>query len=130
MTQQQPQQQLLPCPFCGTVPRMTGPWEIGTSDTYEAVVECPGCEAQISRKATSRHTVQKTVEEIWNIRSQAPEKALQRQVDDMALLIRRLVHSLNKSAPGHERAKAALDYLKRHGLQGSPLRTTTQEQST
>lgn len=56
--------------------------------------------------------------------------ALHRQVDDMALLIRQLVHSLNKSASGHERAKAALDYLKRHGLQGNPLRTTTQEQST
>ena len=53
--------------------------------------------------------------------------ALHRQMDDMALLMRQLVQSLNKAAPGHERAKAALDYLR---LQGNPLRTTTQEQST
>lgn len=43
-------------------------------------------------------------------------------MDDMPALIRRLVHALRKAAPEHDLPAKALDYLKRHGLQGSPLR--------
>jgi hypothetical protein len=47
---------------------------------------------------------------------------LRAEVDDLSALVRQLVHSLRKSAPGNELSEKALDYLKRKGLQGSPLR--------
>ena len=47
---------------------------------------------------------------------------LRGQVDDLSALVRRLVHSLSKAAPEHDLPAKALDYLKRKGLQGSPLR--------
>lgn len=53
----------------------------------------------------------------WMIDTPSPS------VDDMAAVIRQLVRSLRKASPDNEVAERALDYLKRHGLQGSPLRT-------
>lgn len=47
---------------------------------------------------------------------------LERVTDDLAALVRKLVRSLRKTAPDNELADKALDYLKRKGLQGSPLR--------
>ncbi|MFC4927808.1 hypothetical protein [Delftia deserti] len=44
-------------------------------------------------------------------------------VDDLAQLVKQLVRALRKAAPGNDLADKALDYLKRQGLQGSPLRT-------
>jgi len=44
------------------------------------------------------------------------------RVDDLAALVRRLVHSLSKAAPDHDLPAKAVDYLQRKGLQGSPLR--------
>jgi len=49
---------------------------------------------------------------------QAPEA----RVDDLAALVKRLVQALRKAAPNHVLPAQALDYLKRQGLQGSPLR--------
>lgn len=43
-------------------------------------------------------------------------------VDDLAALVRQLVHSLRKAAPGNDLSDRAVDYLTRHGLQGLPLR--------
>lgn len=43
-------------------------------------------------------------------------------VDDLRTLVARLAQSLRKAAPGNELAEKAVDYLRRHGLQGSPLR--------
>lgn len=45
-----------------------------------------------------------------------------RVVDDLAALVGRLAHSLKNAAPNSELPAQALDYLKRHRLQGSPLR--------
>jgi hypothetical protein len=45
-----------------------------------------------------------------------------RQVDDLAALVGRLVRALRKAAPDNALADQALDYLRRQGLQGSPLR--------
>lgn len=47
---------------------------------------------------------------------------LKKQVDELAMLIRMLVHSTRKTNPDNETAKKAMDYLTRHNLQGSPLR--------
>lgn len=44
------------------------------------------------------------------------------RVDDLAHTVRRLAHALRKAAPDNDLPAKALDYLKRHGLQGSPLR--------
>jgi hypothetical protein len=44
------------------------------------------------------------------------------QVDDMATLLRMLVHAHRKAAPGNALAEKAMDYLKRHGLTGNILR--------
>jgi hypothetical protein len=43
-------------------------------------------------------------------------------VDDLAMLVRRLAHSLRQAAPSNDLPDKALDYLQRKGLQGSPLR--------
>lgn len=52
----------------------------------------------------------------WMIDTPSPN------VEDMAAVIRRLVHSLRKAAPDNEVATRAMAYLKKHGLEGSPLR--------
>jgi hypothetical protein len=44
-------------------------------------------------------------------------------VDDLSALVRQLVHRLKKSSPDNDLPEKALDYLKRKGLQGSPLRS-------
>lgn len=55
-------------------------------------------------------------------RAQQDYAELERVTDDLAALVRQLVRSLRKTAPDNELADKALDYLKRKGLQGSPLR--------
>jgi hypothetical protein len=48
------------------------------------------------------------------------------RVKDMALLLLKAAYTLKRTAPGHplaiEVARKATDYLRRHGLEGSPLR--------
>ncbi|THF58041.1 Lar family restriction alleviation protein [Pseudothauera rhizosphaerae] len=46
------------------------------------------------------------------------------RLDDLATLVRRLAHSLNKPSGDTILAQKALDYLRRNGLQNSPLRDT------
>lgn len=43
-------------------------------------------------------------------------------VDDLAALVKRLAHSLRQAAPDNDLPEKALDYLRRKGMQGSPLR--------
>lgn len=43
-------------------------------------------------------------------------------VDDLAALVARLARELRRAAPGNDLPDRAVDYLKRHGLQGSPFR--------
>jgi phage gpG-like protein len=59
-------------------------------------------------------------------RAQQDYAELERVTDDLAALVRQLVRSLRKAAPDNELADKALDYLKRKGLQGSPLRHNTE----
>ncbi len=49
-------------------------------------------------------------------------RELETQVNDMAMLIKQLTHSLSKASPNNDIAARALDYLKRNDLIGSPLR--------
>jgi hypothetical protein len=65
---------------------------------------------------------------------QEHDRALQKQADDLAALVRQLAYSLGKAAPNHGLPARAVDYLKRKNLQGSILREwytegeTSQEQ--
>lgn len=43
-------------------------------------------------------------------------------VDELAMMVRLLVHALRKAAPANPLSVRAMDYLERHGLQGSILR--------
>ncbi len=52
-------------------------------------------------------------------------KSLWQQVDDLAMLVARLARSLKNVNKNSAQALGALDYLKRNGLEGSPLRTET-----
>lgn len=51
-------------------------------------------------------------------------EALEARVDDLSMLVRQLVHSLNKYNPGSSTATRAMDYLHRNCLQGSILRSS------
>ena len=57
-------------------------------------------------------------------RAQQDYAKLEREADDLVALVQRLARELRKAAPDHVFPAAALDYLKRKGLQGSPLRGT------
>lgn len=63
-------------------------------------------------------------------RAQQDYAELERVTDDLAVLVRQLVRSLRKAAPQHTLPDKALDYLKRKGLQGSPLRHNAQVRPT
>jgi hypothetical protein len=49
-------------------------------------------------------------------------KVLSGKVDELATLVRMLVHAHRKAAPGNALCERAMDYLKRNDLAGSPLR--------
>lgn len=46
----------------------------------------------------------------------------QGQVDELAMLIKRLAHQLQKTPLNNDLAGKAMDYLKRENLIGSPMR--------
>lgn len=53
------------------------------------------------------------------------------KLDELAMLTRMVVHAFRKVAPDNKTAAKAVDYLKRKGLQGNPLRSLgIQEQRT
>lgn len=51
------------------------------------------------------------------------QERLCRQVNDLATLTLRLVAKLQKAAPSSDLPERAIDYLRRHDLLGSPLRS-------
>ena len=55
-------------------------------------------------------------------RSQQDQLELERVVDDLSTLVMRLVRALRNAAPDNELPAKALDYLRRNGIAGSPLR--------
>ena len=57
-------------------------------------------------------------------RAQQDYAKLEREADDLVALVQRLARELRKAAPDHALPEKALDYLRRKGLRGSPLRTT------
>jgi hypothetical protein len=47
-------------------------------------------------------------------------------LDNLAAIVRRLAHSLRQAAPNHDLPKRAMDYLRKHGLQGSWFRAAAE----
>jgi hypothetical protein len=97
---------LLPCAFCGSAGKVTN----GT-------VKCTGlsCGAEIWTLHDEASI------ERWNRR---PSSSIGEdgRAGDLSMLVRQLVHSLKKAKPDSDLAARAVDYLKRKGLAGSPLR--------
>ena len=71
--------------------------------------------------------------EVWGEPDDVPEcpycnenrqeyEVLEKVTDDLASLVRRLAHALNKAKPNNNLANQAMDYLKRENLSGQPLR--------
>lgn len=54
---------------------------------------------------------------------------LRAQVDELAMLVRMLVHSVRRTNPDNETARKALDYLQRYNLQGSILRDILRDEA-
>jgi len=66
---------------------------------------------------------QYTAEDAWNAALKFAESDKQEAVvDDLRMLVQRLVHALNKASPSNDLGAKALDYLMREGLGGSILR--------
>ena len=69
-------------------------------------------------------------EELYDPECSACERAqkdyadLEAVADDLAALVRRLAHALDKPSGNTLLARQAMDYLRRIGLSGSPLRET------
>lgn len=104
---------------------------------------CPWCRAQVVPRhpgeRAREHRAYCSVNNLINFLGRDPaadlsardarirreeREAAAAKVDELAALIRLLVHSLRKHSPDNETARKAVDYLKRNELQGSPLRTT------
>lgn len=71
--------------------------------------------------------------EVWGEPDEMPEcrsceaaakdyEELEKVVDDLVEIVKRLAHSLRKASPNNDLPDNALDYLKRKELLGSPLR--------
>lgn len=110
---------LKPCPFCGGVPEidtLQGYRNITTGRMENAIaVYCTSCSADISVCYADVPDIQaEQVAEMWN----------KREAGDLSALIARLAQALRKAAPENELPAMALDYLRREGLCGSPLRET------
>lgn len=114
---------LKPCPFCGAEPILiehpahshsTILKDIGMPDHPGSwTVEC--CDVGMIKDTRAE------VVAAWNRRA-VPAQASAPAVDDLAMLVARLVRALRKAAPDNELSEQALDYLKREGLTGSALR--------
>ena len=77
-------------------------------------VYCTSCSAEISVCVPDVPDIQpEQVAEMWN--TQSP-------VEDLSALVQRLVRRLRKAAPDDDLADKAMDYLRRTGRLGSPLR--------
>lgn len=84
----------------------------------------PPAQTTLQAPQSSPVVPDRTAEELRSsiIKSVKTSFALAGQVNDLAMLTRRLIHALNHANPNNAIARKAADYLLRNGLQGSPLR--------
>lgn len=67
------------------------------------------------------HNLQETLIREGDSAADAVTNAISR-INDLSTLVAQMVHALRKCSPGRALADRAMDYLHRHGLNGSPLR--------
>lgn len=60
----------------------------------------------------------------WCEQAAQDYEKLEREADDLATLVRRLVRALRSAAPANDLADKAMDYLERHNRRGEPLRAS------
>lgn len=89
-----------------------------TKDPSDAEIEA----AWLAYRDTASRSTSKEVFFAGARRGSAAAPAASPVVDELATLIRMLVHALRKAAPGNALAERAMDYLKRHDLTGNVLR--------
>lgn len=109
---------LKPCPFCGGQAELDSKQafrEFVSGKISDAVaVYCTKCSAEISVCVPDVPDIQpEQLVDMWN--TQSP-------VEDLSALVQRLVRRLRKAAPDDDLADKAMDYLRRTGRLGSPLR--------
>lgn len=85
--------------------------EHGSTDPETGTTEYPGDGAEY---------VGELMEIAEGLRALAPSPPP--RVDDLSTLVSRLARSLRQAAPDNDLSAKAVDYLRRHGLTGSPLR--------
>lgn len=91
------------------------------TEKHAPVHDCDCLECALAERARLRlalkraNSLAEQFERDWYLRGDL--------VDDLAMLVRRLAHSQKKLSPNSSLAKQAVDYLKQHDLQGSPMRT-------
>lgn len=64
---------------------------------------------------------------VCNCKSRKRNESIEKQVDELAVLVRKLAHSLKKCNETSDLPDRAMDYLKRSNLTGSPLRDRTNQ---
>jgi hypothetical protein len=92
---------------------------------YEMAMADEICRIQFyGRAQQAADRVQAAEREIAELRAALASQsvAVPAEVDDLAALVRQLVHALKKASPTSPLAARSVDYLQRKGLQGSPLR--------
>lgn len=115
------------------------PWTIGSGGSWDMTEVQPIPDAMLAELA-QRYQYAGTP---WNCRSRplrdsdreymyllyysmqglvARTRQADRRAEDLAVLVRRPARTLMKAAPDNDLSDKALDYLKRAGLEGSPLR--------
>jgi hypothetical protein len=67
-------------------------------------------------------TVTMPEEEYFKFRRAIAAAPQEPPIDDLAALVRRLAYALRQATANNPLPTKALDYLKAHGLEGSPLR--------
>lgn len=107
-------QKLKPCPFCGGASLRFDTDTVHPDNIHMAWVECNGdeCECRGPRAFwfDDMSEAKANAAELWNKRAAPPAP-----VDDLVMLIRRLVHALKKSNPDNKLITQVSEYMQRSG---------------
>jgi hypothetical protein len=104
---------------------------IGEREAFEEWAKSKGLKftCHAAHDYYSPHEVQ-CYYEVWQARAAltAEKVAAAPVVDELAMLVRKLVRHVRKASPDNNMATMAMDYLERKGLAGSPLRDAAPQQ--
>lgn len=113
-------QRAMRCCQLGQHPSLTV-WE--TRQLLTAWVEWQGCRDERDKLDEANRICEQWRQ--WTVATRAENEALRARVADLSMLVRRLSRYAPPGLAGD-----ALDYLKRHGLEGSPMRDAGNKEGT